>query len=218
MFIKARGANLGNMKARFRGITCNECNHVMGQIEEKTWSGLAISTMWKVIAGNINGAFDRAAWAQTQNSNPDTLNHYSEMLKDSLMNQKVFPNNMIGYDLNYSRTAGSDGKISLGILTDAEGIRVFTNPIRVSNVENGESYTYEIDFILYHSHQSNGHRLLFFIPLVPQPLKTPWCNSKIKISHTNFGVFAKEILEKEGVSCRLYNYFEDADQDRTPHH
>ena len=213
IFIQKRGAELGNDKARFRGITCQKCNRFLGGIEENTWSGLAVATLWKVLAGNLNRVFDRASWAQVHSTDDGTLEHYLAILRDALLKEEVFPDNMLGYELSFTATTGADGMASMSILTDAEGIRVFRDFTHVENKDNGEKFSIETDFLLYHSHRSHGHRMLFFMPLIQQPLKTPWEHATVKVSHSGFGVYVKQYLERSlGVECKLYKLFDNAQQ------
>jgi len=210
IFIKNRGANLGNTKARFRGITCSNCNSYLGSIEEKTYSGLAIATLWKVLAGNINNAFERAPWAQIHYTDLITIKNTLDILRNALLEAKVFPENMFGYNLTYSGVSCVDGKFSMSVLTDAESVTVFQDLIVVINSKSGEQFDFRADFLLYHSHQSNGHRLLFCLPLIPQ-VATRWANTSIEIKHKGFGKLAKEYLETNaGTTCEVYKFFDSA--------
>lgn len=209
IFIKNRGANLGNMKARFRGITCSNCNSDLGSIEEKTWSGLAIATLWKVLAGNINDVFERAPWAKIHNTDLITIKNTADILRTALIESKVFPENMFGYNLTDFGIIGVGG-LSMNTLTHAEVVNVFQDVIVVKNSKSGEQFDFRADFLLYHSHRMNGHRLLFFLPLIPQ-VATPWGNTSIEIIHKGFGRLAKEYLEtNEGTSCKVYKYIGSA--------
>ena len=202
-FIQDKGANLGNEKARFKGITCANCNEYLGRKEEKYNSSLAIATLWKVIAGNINRLFDENPWCLTINTSENTLNEYQEILKKSFNNNSVFPENMLGYDLTYSGTTNSQGKVSLKILTVAEGIIVVNEIITIENLDTGYSERKMIDILIYHTHNSNNFRMLFFLPLIPNKHGEKFANCKINIKHKGFGVIANELFKNETTKITL---------------
>ncbi|MCP5142442.1 MAG: hypothetical protein H6980_08845 [Gammaproteobacteria bacterium] len=214
--IQKLGADLGNEKARYKGITCNNCNRELGKHEARTWSELAIATMWKVVAGNINQVFINIPWARTTVTDIDTLTHYSDILRDALINEKVFPENMLTYDLEYHSITRSDGRAVLRILHAAEEINVFTDRIKITNTETNDEITRDVDIVMYHSHNANGSRLLFFLPLIPPHLSTPWGYTKIRVSHRGFGAYAQDYLEDPPkVTCRLSRPFAQTQQEAT---
>lgn len=202
-FLQDKGADLGNEKARFKGITCANCNEYLGRKEGKYNSSLAIATLWKVIAGNINGLFEDNPWCLSANTNEDTLNQYQEILKKSFINDSVFPENMLGYDLTYSATTNSHGKASLNILTVAEGIIVVNEIMKIENTDTGYSESRMIDILVYHTHNSNSFRMLFFLPLIPNKNSEKFANCKIKITHKGFGIIANELFENETTKITL---------------
>jgi len=57
-----------NVRKKFKGITCEEFNNNLGKYEGKKWSGLAYATAWKILAGNINKAFDKHPAHQLKNT------------------------------------------------------------------------------------------------------------------------------------------------------
>ena len=210
-FLRNKGADLGSEKARFRGITCKECNEFLGQLENKYWSFLAMATMWKIIAGNLNDVFDRAEWAKTKVTDRHTLEVCSDGLSDALKKSKVFlPNNMLGYGLVYSVTGDSDGKCSVEVLIGAESVYIIQDTINVENVSTGEKMAVEMDMLCYHSPNSNGHKMLYYLPLIGK-ISTPWINQKITISHRGFEHYARPYLEESGARLEeLYNLFPEA--------
>ena len=55
------------------------------------------------------------------------------ILKNAFNERQVFPENMLGYNLTYSGTSNSKGKVSMSILIASEGVIVF--PINNRNQE-----------------------------------------------------------------------------------
>ena len=161
-FIRDKGGDLGNEKARFKGITCANCNEYLGRYEEKHNFSLAISTLWKVIAGNINKVFGENHWSLIQNTSKETLNFYLDILKKAFIERQVFPENMLGYNLIYSGTTNSEGKVSMNLLRVSEGVIVFPIELKIKNENNGYEEFRLIDLLIYNTYNSNGFRMLFF--------------------------------------------------------
>jgi hypothetical protein len=163
--LSEKGLKLDNQQAQYRGITCPQCNNYLGRKEEKYNSSLAISTLWKVLAGNINGLFKNHTWALTKNTEEATLQRYLEILKDAFITDKVFPENMLGYDLEYFATE-KEGKCKLNFLVATEGVFVIQDVLQIINLETGFHTEKIIDILVYHTHTNNNFRMLFFVPLI----------------------------------------------------
>lgn len=206
-FIRDKGVGLGNEKARFKGITCANCNEYLGRYEEKYNSSLAISTLWKVIAGNINKVFGKNHWGLLQNTSKDTLNYYLDILKKVFNERQVFPENMLGYNLTYYGTSNSEGIVSMNLLTFSEGVIVFPTELKIKNENNGYEEFRLIDVLIYHTHNSNGFRMLFFLPMIPNQFGSNFSNTKINISHVGFGNIAKDLFENDNTKIELYKIY-----------
>lgn len=201
--IRDNGGELGNEKARFKGITCNSCNNFLGQKEELYNSSLAISTLWKVIAGNINNVFASHPWCLTNNTSKGTMIKYAACLKDMFLNNKLAPENMLGYSLNYSGTTNSLGQTDISILQIAEGVVVVPETLEIKGEQSGEIEKQAIDILVYHTHTTNAFRMLFFLPLIPVDIKWPHGQEQLSMSHKGFGKIASDLFDNEGVKITL---------------
>jgi hypothetical protein len=204
-FIRDNGGDFGNEKARFKGITCANCNEYLGRYEEKYNSNLAISTLWKVIAGNINNVFGNNHWGLTQNTSKESLYYYLEILKNAFNERQVFPENMLGYKLTYFGTTNNKGEVSMSILKFSEGIIIFPTTIKIKNENTGYIVNKLIDILIYHTHDYNEFNMLFFLPLIPIELELGlnFSDVKINISHKGFGEIADELFENENTKIEL---------------
>ena len=191
------------------GITCENCNNTLGRFESQTIRGLAIATLWKVIAGNINCVFgDKSDWALLSNTKLETLTYYEALLKHALLNNKIFPENMLGYDLTRIGISGENESLHMSILTDFEGVCVLQDKVLLENKLDNDVVIGDIDVLVYRTHYENSDRMLFILPCISPTLKVPWINTEVIISHSSFGEYAARCLEFErGVSLRLYKIY-----------
>jgi hypothetical protein len=202
--LRKKGANLDNQQAQYKGITCSKCNEYLGRKEEKYNSSLAISTLWKVLAGNINGLFKNHPWTLTKNTDEATLRVYLEILKDAFVNDKVFPQNMLGYDLAYTATTDKEGGAELNILIASEGVFVIQDVLKIKNTKTGFSCEKLIDILTYHTHTSNDFRMLFFLPLIPKNFGSGFENTtKILLKHSGFGKYTSDYFGNKNTNINL---------------
>lgn len=202
-FIRDNGGDLGNEKARFKGITCNSCNNFLGQKEELYNSSLAISTLWKVIAGNINNVFASHPWCLTNNTSKDTLIKHAANLKAMFLNNQIAPENMLSYRLSYSGTTNSLGQVKFSMLRISEGVIVVPETLVCKGERSGNIEKQIIDILVYHTHTANAFRMLFFLPLLPADSFWPHGKEKVTMSHGGFGKIASNLFDKEGVKITL---------------
>jgi hypothetical protein len=201
-FLRKKGANLENQQAQYRGITCAKCNEYLGRKEEKYHSSLAISTLWKVLAGNVNGLFKNHPWALTKNTEKDTLHMYLEILRDAFIGDKIFPENMLGYDLSYTATTNKEGKAELNVIIASEGAFVIKDILKIKNLDIGDSEQRKIDMLTYHTHTNNNFRMLFFLPLIPKNFGFSE-GTKIRVSHHGFQLHASNYFGNENMKIVL---------------
>lgn len=202
-FLRKKGANLDNQKAQYKGITCAKCNEYLGRKEGKYNSSLAISTVWKVLAGNINGVFENHPWTLTQNTDKGTLNCYLQILKDAFIFDKIFPENMLGYDLSYTTTTDKKGEAKLNLLIATEGVFVIQDALQIRNLKTGFCSEKLIDIVTYHTHTNNNFRMLFFLPLIPSKFGSDFKDSKINFSHSGFGKYASYYFANKDAKITL---------------
>ena len=69
--------------------------------------------------------------------------------------------------------------------------------MRIENIDTGYSESRMIDILVYHTHNSNSFRMLFFLPLIPNKHGKKFANCKIKITHKGFGKIANELFENK---------------------
>jgi hypothetical protein len=86
-----------------------------------------------------------------------------------------------------------------------ELVRVFSSELTITNVETGELFVKDIDFIFYISLDSL-HRLIVLIPIIGTT-KTPWKNARLQLSHKNFLALIQENFEEIKVKA-LHPYFD----------
>lgn len=79
----------------------------------------------------------------------------------------------------------------------------FPSTIEIKNESTGYTENKLIDIIIYHTHNSNGFRMLFFLPLIPKQLGLNFSDAKINISHIGFGKIAKELFENDNTKIEL---------------
>ena len=202
-FLRKKGKKLDNQQARYKGITCAKCNEYLGRKEDEYNSSLAISTLWKVLAGNINGLFKNHPWTLTKNTNEDTLDNYLKILRDEFINDKVFPENMLGYDLLYFGKTNKDGIAKLNTLIASEGVFVIQDTLKIENLDTGYDTEKQIDILTYNTHTVNNFRMLFFLPLIPLKFGNGFENAEIKFSHSGFGKHASNYFENKSTKITL---------------
>jgi hypothetical protein len=201
--LREKGAELGNQQARFKGISCANCNEFMGRKEEIDRPSLAISTVWKVVIGNLNNVFNRADWAQTKHAKDEDLAEHANFLRDSFVNDGVFPEEMLGFNIGYTVNAGEKADI----LLYSEGIIINEENISIEDLTTGGKTETKIDLIIYKSFDNNSERILFFHPLIPIELGKRVKSGEIKISHRGFGTICSELFDSEQVKYKLHPLF-----------
>ena len=89
-----------NIQKTYKGITCESCNNKLGEYEELRWSNLAYATLWKVLAGNINGVFGRYPEYNLINTSKKTIENYESQILDIIKTKKIMPNNTFSFDFD----------------------------------------------------------------------------------------------------------------------
>lgn len=80
-----------NIPKIFKKITCETCNNELGKYEDKSEFNLAHATIWKILAGNINNAFERYPEYILKITSLKTINIYEEQFLNSIKNNLIFP-------------------------------------------------------------------------------------------------------------------------------
>jgi hypothetical protein len=203
--LREKGADLGNLQARFKGISCANCNEFMGRKEEYDRPSLAISTVWKVVIGNLNNVFNRADWAQTKHAKDEDLAEHANFLRDAFVGNGVFPNEMLGFDIEYTVKPVE----KLNVLLYTEGIIIKEESISFEDLTTRDKTEASIDLIIYKSFDNNSQRILLFYPLIPVELGKKVKSGLTKISHRGFGTICSELFDSEQVKYKLYPLFSD---------
>lgn len=81
-----------NVPKTFKKITCETCNNELGKYEDKSEFNLAHATIWKILAGNINNAFERYSQYTLNNSSIRTIAICEEQLFNTIQNSLILPN------------------------------------------------------------------------------------------------------------------------------
>ena len=197
-----------NIKKHYRGITCQRCNHILGQYEQESKDHLAISTVWKIMAGNSNGVFDQKLPYFLKNSTAGCIEKYERRVLDIINLKKVMPENTFGFDIVYQGVSDSKGKVSINLFMKFELIRVVTESLVVENCNTKEKIHKTIDVIVYVSHDANAHRIGLVLPLIC-PLKTDWPNTKLKFSHRGFSKIIQDHFPERKITS-LHEYYDPA--------
>ena len=99
-----------NVRKTYKNITCNECNHALGEYESNSWSSLAYSTIWKILAGNANDAFEEDSEYILMHSDRDCIKHYeNQILKCIKFNNVGIPDNTFSFSID-SNTVDPENK------------------------------------------------------------------------------------------------------------
>ena len=70
-----------NAQKAYKNITCEECNNFLGKYESKWWSSLAYATIWKILAGNTNNAFEKGSEYVLKHSSEHCIKHFEDTLR-----------------------------------------------------------------------------------------------------------------------------------------
>ena len=89
-----------NIRKTFKKITCETCNKELGRYEDRSLLNLAYSTVWKILAGNINLAFF-ADYHKLKNSDISCIAHYeSELLSIVKDDKAIMPFHTFYFDFD----------------------------------------------------------------------------------------------------------------------
>jgi hypothetical protein len=91
-----------NVRKRFKGITCEECNNKLGTYERLRWSNLAHATIWKILAGNINNVFANFPEYQLKNTTEDTNKFYEAQFLQAVTEDVFFSENTFTFSFDPS--------------------------------------------------------------------------------------------------------------------
>jgi hypothetical protein len=80
-----------NVPKTFKKITCESCNNELGKYEDKSAFNLAHATIWKILAGNINNAFERYPEYILKISSLKTININEEQLLNIIKENLILP-------------------------------------------------------------------------------------------------------------------------------
>ena len=69
-----------NVQKAYKNITCNTCNHILGEYESKRWSSLAYATIWKILAGNVNNIFNEGSEYILKHSDEYCMKNFENQL------------------------------------------------------------------------------------------------------------------------------------------
>ena len=69
-----------NIRKTYKNITCTECNHILGEYESKNWICLANATIWKILAGNTNSAFEEDSEYILKHSDERCIKNFENVL------------------------------------------------------------------------------------------------------------------------------------------
>ena len=202
--LRSKGATLGNEQAQFKGITCENCNEFLGRYEEKSVSSLALSTVWKVLAGNLNRAFGRANWAETKHSSRIDLEEHAEFLRKVFINQGELRENMLSYDIEYTANGGDTIEVSLC----SEGIIITEETLEYTDLESGSRDSRLIDLIVYIHFDTQSKRMAFFLPLIPVDIGRKVKEGNAKVSHRGFETIFNSLGLNEHAYYRCRPYFD----------
>jgi hypothetical protein len=97
---KENGETNDNIQKTYKKITCEPCNNELGKYEELKWSNLSYATVWKVLAGNVNCAFDRSPEYLLNNTDKLTIESFEEQMFDIIKTKKIIPENTFKFDFN----------------------------------------------------------------------------------------------------------------------
>ena len=93
----------------YRHITCDACNHVLGEYESKDWIHLAYATIWKILAGNTNNAFKEESEYVLRHSDELCTKDLEYRFLDVIKSNKVLPNHTFTFSMD-DRTLNFENK------------------------------------------------------------------------------------------------------------
>lgn len=80
-----------NIQKTYKKITCESCNNSLGEYERIRWCYLAYATVWKLLAGNLNSAFDRQRDFILENSSFHTIDMFEKFMADLIRSKNILP-------------------------------------------------------------------------------------------------------------------------------
>ena len=137
-----------NVRKTYKNITCEVCNHILGEYESKRWSFLAYSTIWKILAGNVNNAFEEGSEYVLKHSNKRCIKHFEDTLLTAVKSKNtVLPTNTFTFsvDLKTLDPENKSGKAIKNIIIKCvdesdqpiKGTAVYIKPKGGSDEERG---------------------------------------------------------------------------------
>lgn len=136
-----------NIQKDFKKITCEPCNNRLGEYEEKSTWNLAYATIWKIIAGNINKAFNRLPEYYFGITSDKTIKFYENLLLNVVKKELILPKNTFDFDFNPMNSSLSNKfgfatkKILINPVNEKgepiEGAKIYTKDKSGSGTENG---------------------------------------------------------------------------------
>ncbi len=101
---KIDNQNNDNIRKTYKGITCESCNNELGRYEEATLYNLAYATIWKILAGNVNGVFTDKNYLLSNTPNRDIESYEQQFLKIIQTQDAIIPNNTFRFDFYPNKT------------------------------------------------------------------------------------------------------------------
>lgn len=109
---KAEEQKNDNVRKKYKKITCEGCNRSLGKYEAESPVNLAYSTAWKILAGNINGAFTDQDYI-LRSTEEDGVKSYEEQLRNIIEGEYILPANTFTFDIEIDNSFA----INFGVAT-----------------------------------------------------------------------------------------------------
>jgi hypothetical protein len=110
--LKAEKQRNDNIRKKYKKITCEDCNRKLGQYEARQSVNLAYSTIWKILAGNINNAFTDQDYILS-NTQGDSIQSFEKQIREVIEGEYILPANTFAFDIEIPR----DFPINFGLAT-----------------------------------------------------------------------------------------------------
>ena len=105
-----------NIKKTYKNITCMECNHILGEYESKNWICLANATIWKILAGNTNNAFEGDSEYILQHSDERCIKNFENALLTVIKSKNLaLRDNTFTFNIDH-KTIDSENKPGKSIM------------------------------------------------------------------------------------------------------
>lgn len=90
-----------NAQKAYKNITCEACNNFLGEYESKRWSFLAYATIWKILAGNTNNAFEKGSEYVLKHSAERCIKHFEDTLRTAIESKNtILPGNTFTFNVD----------------------------------------------------------------------------------------------------------------------